>query len=67
MPFFGTLADGGSGVVDPRPTTDGERRGSAEGVHDGGVAAVETLYVNGVFPDGAVGALLVGSGAVGVS
>ena len=46
--FLGTLADGCSGVVDPRPTADGERRRSAEGVHVGGVAAVGTRYVNGV-------------------
>ena len=60
--FLGTLTDGCSGDVDPRPTADGERRRSAEGVHDGGVAAVETRYVNDVkLPDGAVSALLVGS------
>ena len=46
--FLGTLADSCRGVEDPRPTADGERRRSAEGVHDGGVAAVETRYVNGV-------------------
>ena len=38
-----------------------------EGVRDGGVAAVETRYVNGVkFPDGAVSALLTGSREVDV-
>ena len=57
--FLDTLAGGGSGGVDPRPTTDDERRRSAEGVHDGGVAVMRTLYVNGEnFPDGAVGVLL---------
>ena len=66
--FLGTLADGCSRVVDPRPTADGERRRPAEGAHDGGVAAVETRYVNGVkFPDGAVDALLACSGKVDVS
>ena len=55
--FLDTLADGCSGVIDPRPTAGGERRRSAESVHDGGVAAVEPRYVHGVkFPDGAVGA-----------
>ena len=67
-PFLGTLADGCSGVVDPRSTADGERRRSAEGIHDRGVAAVETRYVNGVkFPDGAVSALLAGGSEVDVS
>ena len=46
--FLGAWADGGSGVVDPRPTADGERRRSAEGVHDRGMAAVKTRFVNGV-------------------
>ena len=65
---LGTLADGGSRVEDPRPTADGKRTRSAEGVHDGGVAAVETRYVDGVeFPNGAVGALLAGDGEVDTS
>ena len=66
--FLDTLAGGGSGGVDPRPTTDDERRRSAEGVHDGGVAAAETRHIEGVkFPGSAVGALSVGVGEVDVS
>lgn len=66
--FPDALTNGSSGVVDPRSTVDGEQRVRAEGVHDGGFAAVETRYVDGVeFPDGAVGALLAGCGEVGVS
>ena len=40
--FLGALADGGSSVVDSRPTAGGERRGAAEGVHDGSVAIVKS-------------------------
>ena len=40
--FLGVLADGGSSVVDSRPTAGGERRGAAEGVHDGSVAIVKS-------------------------
>ena len=40
--FLGALADGGGSVVDPRPIADGERRGAAEGVRDGSVAAVKS-------------------------
>ena len=58
----------GSGVVDSCPTADRERRGQAEGVHDGDIAAVEARNVDSVeFPDGAVGALLARSGEVDVS
>ena len=63
--FLYALANGGSGVVDPCPTVDRERRGNAEGVHDEGVAAVEARYVDSVkVPDGAVGTLLASSGKV---
>ena len=52
----------------PCPTAEGERRRSAEGVHDGGVAAAETRHIEGVkFPGSAVGALSVGVGEVDVS
>ena len=40
--FLGALADGGNSVVDPRQTAGGERRGAAEGIHDGSVAAVKS-------------------------
>ena len=65
--FLGTLADGFSGAVYPRPTTDGKRRRSVEGVHDGRVAAIEMRYINGVkIPDGEVSASLAGSSEVDV-
>lgn len=63
-----TVANGGNGVVDPHPTLDVKQRGKTEGVHDGGVAVVETRYVDDVeFPDGAIDALLASGGEVGVS
>ena len=66
--FLDALANGGSGVVDPCPTVDGERRGKAEGVDDGGIAAIEARDVDSVnFPEGAVGALLASGGKVDVS
>lgn len=40
--FPDALANGNSGVVNPRPTVNGQRRGKAKGVHDGSFAAVET-------------------------
>ena len=65
--FHGTLSDGGSRVVDPRPIADGERRGSAGDVLDGDVAA---LYMRDgdsmVFADGAVRALLTAGGKFNV-
>ena len=65
--FLGNLADGGSGVVDQRPTGDGKRRRSEQNVHDGGVVVVETRYVDGVeLLDGTVGALLTGSGEIDI-
>lgn len=63
------LANGGGGVVNPCPTAEGQRRRSAEDNHDGGVAAYEMRYVDGVIfsLEGVVGALLTGDGEVDVS
>ena len=65
--FPDTMANGNSCVVEPRPTADGEQRGKAKGVHDGGVTVVKTRCVDGVeLPGGAVVVLLAGGGEVDV-